>query len=490
MAVPHMQTSQEWENDRRPLSSLLPNSLLGLPLLMELPGVAWVAVTEARLENYAGMYLAPKPGSGNATTLAARLAPRVDDPEIAVSGVTPLASPWRVIMAAGAPGRLIESNLIINLNPPPAIEDLSWIRAGKFAWNWWSGDFVDDQEFEGGMNTATMKYYIDFAAEAGLEYMLIDAGWSAGGGGEPRDITRTSPDIGMPDILSHAKSKGVKVWLWLHWTATDRQMDEAFALYEKWGVAGVKVDFMNRDDQWMVDFYHRVLQKAAEHRLMVDFHGAYKPTGIRRTYPNLMTREGVLGMEYAKWSARSNPEHHVTIPFTRMLAGPIDFTPGGFGNVTREQFVSRNRDPVVMGTRAHHLAMFVVYESPAQMLADHPGAYRGQPSFSFIKAVPATWDETRVINGRPGDYITIARRRGREWFLGAMTDWTSRELEIPLRFLDEGEYVADIYADAPDAGTHPKRVVIETEQAVERSTALKARLASGGGYAVHIRPRD
>jgi alpha-glucosidase len=489
MTVPNMQTSQEWENDIRPLSSLLPGSLMGLPLLMDVPGAGWIAITEAHIENYAGMYLTPKSGRNNAGTLAVKLSPRVDDPEVAVIGVTPLASPWRVIMAASDPGRLIESNLIINLNPSSVIQDTSWIRAGKCAWNWWSNNVVDNQPFQGGMNTATMKYYIDFAAESGFEYMLIDAGWSAGGRGQPTDITKTDPDIDMPDILTHAKSKNVKVWLWLHWTATDRQMEEAFALYEKWGIAGVKVDFMDRDDQWMVDFYHRVVKTAAAHHLMVDFHGAYKPDGLRRTYPNLMTREGVLGMEFSKWSARSNPEQHVTIPFTRMLAGPMDFTPGGFNNVTYDQFESRQTAPMVMGTRAHHLAMYVVYESPAQMVSDHPGAYRDQPSFSFLKAVPATWDETRVVNGRVGDYVTIARRRGKEWFAGSMTDWTGRDLEISLSFLGGGEYVADIYADAPEAGTDPKRVAIERDKAVNRSTTLKARLAPGGGYAVYIRPR-
>lgn len=483
---PSMRTSQESENDVRPLSSIAPGSLIGLPLLVDVPGVAWMAITEAHLENYAGMYLTPRAGRG--APLGVKLPTRVDDPEVAVVGATPLRSPWRVVMIGDDPGRLIESNLVINLNPPSKIADVSWIRAGKVAWDWWSGEVVDNQGFEGGMNTATMNYYIDFAADSGLEYMLIDAGWSAGRA-QNGDITKTIPEIDMPAILSHAKEKGVKVWLWLHWTNVDRQMDEAFALYEQWGVAGVKIDFMNRDDQWMVDFYHRVLEKAAAHRLMVDFHGAYKPTGIRRTYPNLMTREGVLGLEYSKWSARSNPEQHVSIPFTRMLAGPMDFTPGGFDNVTRAQFESRGRDPMALGTRAHQLAMYVVYESPAQMVSDHPGAYRDQPAFSFIRAVPATWDETRVINGRVGDYVTIARRRGDEWFVGAMTDWTGRTLEVPLGFLGDGEYVADVYADGPEADADPKRVAIERDKAVNRGSTLRAVLASGGGWAARIRPR-
>lgn len=217
-----------------------------------------------------------------------------------------------------------------------------------------------------GMNTGTMKHYIDFASESKLEYMLIDAGWAARGNGAPADITRTSPEIDMPEILRHAAARNVRVWLWAHWTSVDRQLEEAFPLFEKWGVAGVKIDFMDRDDQWMVRFYHRVLKKAAQHRLMIDFHGAYKPDGMRRTWPNLMTQEGVLGLEYLKWSARVTPVHNLTLAFTRMLAGPMDYTPGGFNNVTREEFEPRRSEPMVMGTRAHQMALFVVFESAFQ----------------------------------------------------------------------------------------------------------------------------
>jgi alpha-glucosidase len=492
MVLPNAQTSQESEYDIRPLTSLTPGALIGVPFLMDIPGVAWVAITEAHLRDYSGMLLTPRSerrSFGRVPGVSVKLSRRFDDPEVAVTGSAPHASPWRVVMVAEDPGRLIESNLIINLNPPSAIQDTSWIQAGKSAWNWWSDDIVDNQPFAGGMNTATMKYYVDFAAESGLEFFLIDAGWCGPHDALAADITKPIPEVDLPEILRYAKGKGVKIWLWLNWAWVDKQLDVAFPLYEKWGVAGVKVDYMNREDQWMVDFYHRVVEKAAQHHLMVDLHGAYKPTGIRRTFPNLMTREGVLGMEYSKWSARSNPEHNVTIPYTRMLAGPMDFTPGGFDNVTREQFESRMHNPMVMGTRAHHLAMYVVYESPAQMVSDHPGAYRDQPAFDFIRAVPATWDETHFVNGKVADYITLARRRGREWFIGSMTDWTARDLEIPLDFLGQGEFIADVYADAPEASTDPKRVAIERSKPVNRSTLLKAHLAAGGGYTVHIRPR-
>jgi alpha-glucosidase len=469
------------------LSGIHPESLVALPLLAELPGVAWIAITEADIDNYAGMYLVHNARS--ARVLEARLAPRIDEPGIAVTGQTPVISPWRVVMIAAEPGRLIESNLVINLNPPCAIPDASWIKPGKTAWDWWSGTYATGVSFQPGMNTATMKHYIDFASRNGIEYMLIDAGWAAhttGPNWSAADITQAQPDINMPEILALAKSKNIGVWVWAHWTDVDRQMDVAFPLYEQWGLAGVKIDFMDRDDQWMVNFYRRVAKKAAEHHLMVDFHGAFKPDGLRRTYPNVLTREGVLGLEYTKWSARVHPDH-VMLAFTRMLAGPMDYTPGGFRNVTREAFEPRFVEPLVMGTRAHQVALYVVFESPFQMVVDYPGAYEGQPEMDFIRAVPTTWDETRVLNARVGDYVTVARRRGKEWYVGSIAGWHAADLEISLSFLGPGEYVAEIYSDAADAAENPTHTSIERMK-VTSSTRLKAKLVSGGGQAIRIRP--
>jgi alpha-glucosidase len=481
-------TSYEDNYHVLPLSALHPTSLVALPLLAELPGVAWVAITEANIDHYAGMYL--QHNGREARSLFSKLAPSVDEPGIAVSTGTPARSPWRVVMIGEQPGRLVESNIVINLNPPSAITDLSWIRPGKTSWDWWSGTFAEGVGFRPGMNTDTMKHYIDFSAESGLEYMLIDAGWAQRGNGPSdsgSDLTKTNPNIDMPAILAHAKDKKVGIWLWAHWTDINRQMDEAFALFEKWGVKGVKIDFMDRDDQWMVDFYHRVLRKAADHHLMIDLHGAYKPDGIRRTWPNLLTREGVMGLEYSKWSARITPDHNVMLPFTRMLAGPMDYTPGGFRNVTKEQFEPRNRQPMVMGTRAHELALYPIFESALQMVADYPEAYKGQKEFDFIKAVPAVWDETHVVNGKPGDYITVARRRGREWFVGSITGWHPNELDVSLEFLGRGDFIAEIYSDAADANTNPTHTTRE-EKRVTAATVLHVKMANGGGQAVRIRP--
>jgi alpha-glucosidase len=471
-----------------PLSGIHRDSLIGLPLLAELPGVAWVAITEADIENYSGMYLMHN--GHEPRSLFSRLAPSIDEPGIAVTAATPARSPWRVLMIADQPGRLIESNIVINLNPPPAIADTSWIKPGKTAWDWWSGTWADNVDFQPGMNTATMNHYIDFASASGFEYMLIDAGWSAhatGPNDSGADLTRTRAEIDMPAILAHAREKNVRVWLWAHWTDISRQMDEAFPLFEKWGIAGVKIDFMNRDDQWMIDFYRRVVKKAAEHHLMIDFHGAFKPDGLRRTYPNLLTREGVMGMEYSKWSARITPDHNVMLPFTRMLAGPMDYTPGGFRNATREQFIARQRQPMVMGTRAHQLALYAIFESALQMVSDYPEAYQGQREFDFIKAAPSVWDETHVVNGRPGDFITVARRHGREWFVGGITGWHEKELDVPMEFLGRGEFIAEIYADAPDAAVNPTHTTRE-EKRVNAATLLHLKFAPGGGAAIHIRP--
>ncbi len=492
MFVNGFRSSHEDNYHILPLGGIHADWIIELPFLAEIPGVAWIAIAEADIDNYAGMYLTRPGGQGvSANSLFSRLAPSIDEPGLCVRASTPLTTPWRVIMAGAQAGRLVESNIIINLNPPSAIADTSWIKPGKTAWDWWSGSYAEGVDFRPGMNTATMNHYVDFASEAGMPYMLIDAGWAARAAQGPNDsgsdLTRTSANIDLPAILEHAKAKNVRIWLWAHWTDINRQADEVFPLFEKWGIAGVKIDFMDRNDQWMVNWYRRIVKKAAEHHLMIDYHGAYPPDGLRRTYPNLLTREGVMGAEYNKWSARETPDHNVILAFTRMLAGPMDYTPGGFNNATREQFEPRNRQPMVQGTRAHALALYAVFESAFQMVSDYPEAYQGQNDFEFIKAAPAVWDETRVVSGRPGDSITVARRHGREWFVGSITGWRPNEVDLPLEFLGRGDFIAQIYADAPDADVNPRHTTIE-ERRVNAATLLHVKMAPGGGQAIRIRP--
>ncbi|HTQ31710.1 MAG TPA: glycoside hydrolase family 97 protein [Opitutaceae bacterium] len=486
LVLPNFRSMYESEFLKLPVSAfsnqggVASNVLIGLPTLLELPGTAWVAITEADLQGYAAMYLTNPSASWTGHWLQCRLAPQVEDPSMCVTGTLPRHSGWRVLLVADDPGRLIESNVITSLNPASAVKDTSWIQPGKAAWDWWGGSRGADHQ--SAYTTETMKYYVDFAAKSGFPYMLVDAGWFVKG-----DITKMNGKVDIPEVVRYAATKGVKIWIWAGYADLNRQMDEAFALYEKWGVAGVKTDFIERDDQAGIEFYYRTAEEAAQHHLMMDYHGASKPWGMERTWPNVLGYEAVAGMEQSKAGARDNPDHHVTLPFTRMLAGPMDYTPGGFDNVTREQFVPRMDQPMVMGTRSHQLAMYVVYQAAFQMVSDWPGNYEGQPAFSFIKDVPTVWDETHVLNGRPGEFVTIARRHGGEWFLGSMTNWTPRELDLPLSFLGDGHYTAEIYADAADADRAPKNVAI-SKQTVDRSSHLIARLAPGGGYAVRFSP--
>ncbi len=491
LVVSGFQSSYEDDYQMRTVGSLHHDWLVALPLLGEVPGTGWVAITEAHIDNYAGMYLrSDKP----LFSLKAELSPKADAPGVVVDATAPFQTPWRVLMIGDAPGRLIESNIVLNLNPPSKIADTSWIRAGKSAWDWWSGDWATGVDFTPGMNTATLKHYIEFASDSGFPYMLIDAGWALptpgakpGDYADPADITRFNPNVDLPELLRYAKEKNVRIWLWSHWTSVDKYMDQAFPLFEKWGVAGVKIDFMNRDDQWMVDWYRRVVEKAAEHHLMIDYHGAFKPDGLRRTYPNLVTREGVMGKEYSKWSARVTPVHNTTLPFTRMLAGPLDYTPGAFNNTNLENFIGRNQMPMSLGTRAQELALYVVIESPLEMVSDYPEQYKGQKAFDFIKQVPATWDEVRVIDGFPMRYIHLARRSGKDWYVGSLTNWEERNSKVPLDFLSEGKYVAEIYADAPDAAGKPTHIAF-SKRPVDRTTVLDIHMVSGGGNAIWIHP--
>jgi len=485
LELPDSRTMYESEYLKLPVSAFaspggtLGTRLIGLPTLIDVPGAGWLAITEADMRGNAAIYLI-NPGQPGRSRLKAKVAPSSQDPDVAVIGPLPHHSPWRTILVADQPVRILESNLITSLNPPSAIADTSWIHPGKSSWDWWSGSL--DPEGKPAFTTENMKTYVDFSAKSGFEYMLVDAGWSAQG-----DITKMNGRVDIPELVRYAAPKNVKVWIWCHWTGIDAQLNEAFPVYEKWGVAGVKIDFMSRDDQSMIEFYYRVAETAARYHLMVDFHGATKPTGMERTWPNVMGYEAVLGMEQSKWGMRDNPDNHTNLAFTRMLAGMMDYTPGGFENVTRADFVGRNAKPMVMGTRAHQLAMYAIYEAPFQMVSDYPHAYEDQPAFEFIKAAPATWDETRGINGVPGEYVTIARRHGNTWFLGSMTNWSPRQIEIPLAFLGSGRYTAEIYADATDADKYPKNTSVR-KQTVDRNTTLRADLAPGGGLAVRFVP--
>jgi alpha-glucosidase len=488
--------SQEIEFSKVLLSDIKPENIIGTPLLVKAGDSAWVALTEANVTNWTCSGLTADPAHAN--TLISRPSWLPDDTTVIVRSVGQRLSPWKVIMIAAQPARLVESDIIQNLNEPCALEDVSWIKPGVSAWDWWwCGSYAPDAGFKLGSNTRTMKYFIDFAAEMGWQYQLVDWQWygppfkADGSFNTEADITRMTTEIDIPELVKYAGSKNVKIILWLLWPNVDKQMEEAFTLYEKWGVAGIKIDFMDRNDQVMVDFYHRVAKTAAKHHLVVDFHGAYVPDGFSRTYPNLITREGVLGNEYNKWSNRITPLHCLTLPFTRMLAGEMDFTPGGFLNDRPDQFKvvgADNPAPHVMGTRCFQLAMMVVYESAFEVFCESPYHVRNQPGSDFLKGIPSSWDETRVLEGMPGEFILVARRLGDTWYLGGMSI-DKRRFALRTDFLDDLDYHSVTWADAPDTDKNPRKLV-RKESTVSKDSELTFDVAPGGGFVVILKKGD
>ena len=442
-------TSYEQRYQTKVVKELPKDWLLGLPLLCELPKGEFVAITETNISEFAGMYLAP--GGGR---LTATLSPLIDDPKIAVRAMLPHASPWRVVMLGDRVGRLVESDILLNLSEPCAIEDTSWIKTGKTTFPWWNGFYEEKVAFKPGLNTATAKHYIDFCAEAGIPYHSLDGvGNTAWYGGPITPWKGIAPMQGVEgldvaEVLKHAKAKGVRIRLWMNWKAANAFMDKAFPLYREWGIEGIMLDFMDRDDQEMNRFIRKAVALAAENKLTVTLHGCPKPTGLERTYPNLLSHEGVMNLEYDKWDKIGiTADHEVTVPFTRMLAGPLDFHQGSFRTVKPKDFKPRNDAPLVMGTPARTLASYVVYQNHLSMVADYPTAYRGHPATPVLAAIPTTWDDTKVLAAKVGESVVIARRSGTNWHIGAMTDDKARTLKVPLRFLGAEGYTVETWQD-------------------------------------------
>jgi alpha-glucosidase len=482
--VARFDSSHEGEFDPVKASLIRDHSFYDLPLVCRTGSNAF-AIAEANLADYGGLYLHGR-GDGK-LGVQPRLSPRLDDRKLVARieiGADGAGSPWRVIMLGDRLGSLIESNLIGNLNPDPSF-DTSWIKPGKTAWDWWSGPWLPPPD-RGGTDMPTIKKYIDFAGRSGFEFMMIDEGWclrSGHGGSAPADadVTQAKADIDMPALVAYGAKQKVGLWLWVQWSLLDRQMDAALAQYAKWGIKGIKVDFMDRSDQQMVDYFHRLMRKAAEHKIMVDMHGAYPPAGLNRTWPNYLTQEGIMGAEYNKWSRRITATHNVSLAFTRMLLGPLDYTPGGFRNRTPADFEVVNSPPQVQTTRGHGLGMFVVYESPFQMVADSPDVYDNAPGYDFIKLVPTVWDETRFVGGDIDSYVSVARRKGTDWYVGVMGNEQAREVNVPLSFLGAGKFKAKIWED----GATPTTLNV-SERAVTAADSIALRVAPSGGGAVRI----
>jgi alpha-glucosidase len=466
-----------------------------LPALVEVTGGPKVAITEADLFDYPGMDLAAGGEANSLKGLFPYYPTRVElarDRDEKVLERAPYMAktrgtreyPWRVLVIAGRDATLLDTDIVYRLATDSRIGDASWIKPGKVAWDWWNFNNLYGVPFRAGVNTDTYKHYIDFAAEHGIEYVILDEGWYKLG-----DLMTQMPGIDMEAIAAHAREKKVGLVMWVIWKTLDNQMAQALDQFEKWGVKGIKVDFMQREDQWMVNYYERVAQEAAKRHLLVDFHGAYKPTGLYRTYPNVVTSEGVLGLEQSKWSDLASPDNAVTFPFMRMMAGPVDYTPGAMMNATKADFKPVFNRPMSQGTRCQQLAMYVVFESPLQMLADSPSNYRREPeSLAFLSAVPTVWDETRVLSATVGEHILVARRSGRDWYVGAMTNWSARDLEVALSFLGEGTWEADIYKDGPNADRAGVDYARE-KRSVSAPDRLPIHLAPGGGWVARITRR-
>ncbi len=479
-----------------PLSKVVRDTLAFAPVLVELPNGMKAAITEADLESYPGMFL--KAGEKEFSLKGEFAGYPLEEEQGGHNGLQSFVTkradyiaktsgnrkfPWRVLIISEEDKELLNNDMVYKLASAPRIEDTSWIEPGKVAWDWWNDWNISGVDFRAGINTETYKYYTDFAAEYGIENILLDEGWAPKG-----EILNTIPEIDLEEIITYANDKNVGVWLWSGYLPLAQNMDQALATYSEMGVKGLKVDFMNRDDQKMVDFYYDLSRKAAEHKLMLDFHGSYKPTGLQRTYPNVVNFEGFRGLENVKWSDTDFPLYDTRIPFIRMLAGPMDYTPGAMRNANRHNFRAVHSAPMSQGTRVHQLALYILYEAPFNMLADNPTNYKNEPeSTQFIASVPTTFDETVALDGKVGEYAAIARRKGDTWYVGTITNWDARDLKLDLSFLPAGDYEAVIFRDGINAdreATDYKREVIQVSSGDE----MKIHMSTGGGWAAKIYP--
>lgn len=474
------------------LKDVAATSIASVPAVVDTKDGIKLAIADADVNDYPGLWLR---GNGN-NSLAAVFPPyplkeqlnrdrdlKVIQPAdyIAVT-IGTRTFPWRLIAVAEKDADLITNQLVYLLAKPSQVPDSSWIKPGKVAWDWYNANNIYGVDFKSGIDTRTYKYYIDFASKYGIEYIILDEGWYKLG-----NVLEVAPQMNVEELVAYGKQKNVGIILWVVWKTLDDQFEPAMNQFEKWGVKGIKVDFMQRDDQPVINFYHKVCRAAAQRHMLVDYHGAIRPATMTRTWPNLINTEGVRGLEQNKWSKYANPEHNVTLPFTRMFLGPLDYTPGAMVNSGAEKnFAAIFERPMSLGTRCHQLAMYVIYESPLQMLADSPSHYLREPEImEFLGPVPTVWDETRVLDAKIGDYVLLARRHGSEWYIGAMTDWTARELEVDLSFLVEGSFQMDAYQDGVNAnrlGTDYQR----TKRQVNKGTKLKIKLAEGGGWAARV----
>ena len=492
-------TSFESKYTVAPLSAFRSDALAFSPLLVCLDGGLRVEVTDADIESYPGMFLkkgsrslslegsfAPVPAATRETPRRGQVVVDRYSDDLAVirenaSKKAPRHFPWRVLAIAESDADLPVNNLVYLLASPSRVKDITWIKPGKVAWDWWNDWNITGVDFEAGINTRTYKHYIDFAAENGIEYVVLDEGWSA-----PLDIMKLNPAIDLKELAKYASSKGVDLVLWAVSYVLDKDLEKACKTYSKMGIKGFKVDFMNRDDQEVTEQLYRIAEAAARHQMLVDYHGMYKPAGMNRTWPNVLNFEGVWGLEQMKWTTEDIVEYDVTFPYIRMLSGPVDYTPGAMRNALKREFAPNNSNPVSQGTRARQVAEYVVFDAPFEMLCDNPSAYRKeQETTDFITAIPTVWDETRILQGTVGQYIVTARRSGTRWYIGGLTGWDARDLSLDLSGLVKGKHSAVLYRDGVNAARNATDYKIETVE-VQSKKPLPVHMAPGGGFVLVI----
>ena len=485
--------------DIHPLSAWKQDQKAFLPVSFAL-GNGWrVNITESDLLDYPGMYLRHLGG----TALGGLFAPypktveqdgynklqgivRTTEDYIAKQPAG-AALPWRIVATATEDRQLLDSDLVWLLSRPAAEDrDWSWVKPGKVAWDWWNAWNLYGVDFRAGINTETYKYYIDFAASQGIEYVILDEGWAVN---LKADLFQVIPEIDLPAIVDYGKQKGVGIILWAGYWAIARDVEGICRHFAEMGVKGFKIDFMNRDDQQMVDFFTQTAEIAARYHLLVDYHGAFKPSGLQRPYPNVINHEGVAGLEQMKWAQPSVDQvtYDVQIPFIRMFAGPLDYTQGAMRNATRFNYRPVNSEPMSQGTRCRQLAEYVIFEAPLTMLCDSPSNYLAEPEcLGWMAAVPTVWDETVALDGKVGSHAAIARRKGDVWYAGAMTDWNARRLELDLSaFLSEGEWQVEFFRDGPNAARAARDFVHGTQTVRvggASSSVLAVEMAPGGGW--------
>ena len=487
----------DWESpyEFKKISELEAGKLNALPFLVQKQNGLFVMITESDLYNYPGLWLKgtgkpefvatnpsfPKSLSYKGSAYTHGQIAEHYDFIAKVRGTRTF--PWRLFAITDHEEGLINNNMVYLLASPTQLKDVSWIKPGVVMFDWWGKNGIYGVDFKAGVNTETAKYFIDFCAAKGFRYFLFDDGWS------PKDdLLHEVPGLNMAEVTAYAKTKGVDVMLWVIWNSLLKQWNPAFDQFEKWGIKGIKMDFMNRDDQQMVEFYEAVAKKAAEKKMVVDFHGAYKPCGLSRKYPNLLTREALIEFEYSGGTNWDNPEHHNLLPYIRMFTGPMDYIPATMRNSTKDNFRPIGDCPMGQGTRAHAMALFVILSSPMEMLPDSPSDYyREAECTDFLANIPVEWNETRLLKGKISRYTVLARRSGEDWFVGAITNKDDRMLDLSTDFLKPGKYHLEAIEDGINANTNAIDYKLIKKDFVS-GEILKLKLAAGGGWIARITP--